>query len=427
MAVAKPKALECPNCGSAVELRTMGRSISAVCGNCLSVIDTSNPSLQILGKFNEQLRMEPMIPLGRRGKVRGDAFEAAGFQDRYIYVEGDAYHWQEYLLFNPFKGFRYLTHYNGHWNLVKPISDLPEPTTKGAKKAVIWKGEVYTHFQSASAQTGFVLGEFPWRVKVDDTVQADDYTMPPRSLSSETTEDEVTWSAGEYIDGKEVWQSFNLAGDPPSPQGVYFNQPSPHRERAGATWRMFWLLSALTILTAILTNAFMGQKEVFSRDFSFQPGTPTGQAAFVTPVFDMTGRTTNVEISTRTDLSSNWTYFNYSLINERTGQTFDTGRMISSYSGDGSPNDSVLIGGVPAGRYSLRIEPEWQPDPSIPRGPLTPLPAPVRYKVMIVRDVPVHWPALLIIILLAIPPLFRSMAKVNFEASRWRESDYGGS
>ena len=79
MAVAKPKALECPNCGGSVELRTMGRSLSAVCGNCLSVIDTSNPSLKILGQFNEQLRVEPMIPLGRRGKIRGDEFETLTF------------------------------------------------------------------------------------------------------------------------------------------------------------------------------------------------------------------------------------------------------------------------------------------------------------------------------------------------------------
>ncbi len=31
-------------------------------------------------------------------------------------MEGVAYSWHEYVLFNPYKGFRYLTEYDGHWN-----------------------------------------------------------------------------------------------------------------------------------------------------------------------------------------------------------------------------------------------------------------------------------------------------------------------
>ena len=70
-----------------------------------------------------------------------------------------------------------------------------------------YEGRTYKHFTGAMATTSFVFGEFPWRVTVGEQVLADDYIDPPRLLSSETTNDEVTWSQGEYIPGAEHLES----------------------------------------------------------------------------------------------------------------------------------------------------------------------------------------------------------------------------
>src|ERR1019366_2069224 len=107
----------------------------------------------------------PLIPLGTRGTIRGTAYEAVGFQRRTIHVDGVPYSWHEYVLFNPHKGFRYLTEYNGHWNDVSP------PT-------VSYLGETYRHFQTAKAATSFVLGEFPWQVRVGESSDVSDYVSP---------------------------------------------------------------------------------------------------------------------------------------------------------------------------------------------------------------------------------------------------------
>ena len=53
---------------------------------------------------------------GSRGSIRGVLYEVIGFQRRTIQVEEISYSWHEYVLFNPIKGFRYLTEYAGHWN-----------------------------------------------------------------------------------------------------------------------------------------------------------------------------------------------------------------------------------------------------------------------------------------------------------------------
>ena len=112
------------------------------------------------------------------------------------------------------------------------------------RPAVSLDGRIFKHFDGAEAETSFVLGEFPWRVRVGDKVIADDFIDPPTVLSSETTEDEVTWSRGEYTAGEEIWKSFGLQGGAPQVRGVYLNQPSPHTGH-GSAWRTFFLLLGL--------------------------------------------------------------------------------------------------------------------------------------------------------------------------------------
>src|SRR5580704_13241005 len=79
--VAKPHALTCPNCGGPVERRGFGYSMSAVCPGCLTVLDISTPTLQILQKIEAaENRRTPKIPLGSRGELHGGKWEVIGFQ-----------------------------------------------------------------------------------------------------------------------------------------------------------------------------------------------------------------------------------------------------------------------------------------------------------------------------------------------------------
>ncbi|MBI1895223.1 MAG: DUF4178 domain-containing protein, partial [Acidobacteria bacterium] len=105
----KVRALVCPNCGGSVALRGYGHSVNAVCEHCLTVLDTTTPSLAVLQKYGKQERIDPKIPLGSRGKLEGAEFEVIGFQVRTITVDGIDYSWSEYLLFHPYKGYRYLS------------------------------------------------------------------------------------------------------------------------------------------------------------------------------------------------------------------------------------------------------------------------------------------------------------------------------
>ena len=426
--VIKPRALECPNCGSAVELRGMSHSLNAVCPRCLSVLDVTSNQVQILQKFNNKAAYaQPLIPLGTRGKLQGKLFEAIGFQVRRIVVDATPYEWREYLLFNPYQGFRYLSEYDGHWNEIRTVPGIPTFTQVDGRKAAVWLGEPYKHFQNAQATTVFVLGEFPFQVRNGDVAKVDDYISPPKVLSSEIIPGEINWSLGEYRTGAEIWQAFQLTGAPPPAVGVYANQPAPPETKSS-----FWTsLSTAVVLEAILFVVlvacllFMGNENVFKQSYFYRANTP-GEQSFVTPVFELKGRPTNVEVELETNLRQNWAYFNMALINEQTGQAWDFGREVSYYSGsdwtEGSSTDSVRVPSVPAGRYYLRMEPEMEARPT---DAYTSGPREMTYTVNIKRDVPSFWPIFLAMLLVPIPAFFTLGRKVNFESARWAESDYG--
>src|SRR4051812_28505798 len=112
MAGEQAKVFNCPNCGASVTLRALGRSLSVTCGSCGSIIDAANENYRILSKYQLNAKIQPHIPLGTRGQVKGDLWEVIGFVSR---TTGGIYAWREYLLYNPYKGYRWLTEYEGHW------------------------------------------------------------------------------------------------------------------------------------------------------------------------------------------------------------------------------------------------------------------------------------------------------------------------
>ena len=418
--VVQAKALACPNCGGPVQLRGFAHTLSVVCSQCLSVLDASTPELAILQTFQGKLRFQPLIPLGSRGTLGGKIFELIGFQRREVRLaddDPDAFGWNEYLLFNPYQGFRYLSEFNGHWNFIHSVPSLPEITTVGGKKKARYQNNTYSIFDTARAKTVFVLGEFPWQVRVGEAVFVEDYISPPLMLSSETTNDEVTWSQGEYWAPQQIWQAFQLPGSAPAASGIFLNQPSPYKGKVASAWSLWFKLMLALAALAVLVAVSAPRKEVFRQHYTFTSGTPSN-AAFVTDPFEVgPSRISNLDIMTRTDLRSNWAYFSYTLVNETTGTARDFGREISHYSDEGSPNDSVVLPNVPAGKYYLRVEPEMQGGSNVDQS--------MGYDLVVLRGVPSYTWLWLAAVFLSIPPIFKTIRAAGFENTRWKESDFG--
>ncbi|MFN8005476.1 MAG: DUF4178 domain-containing protein [Terriglobia bacterium] len=412
-----PKVFACPGCGNSLTIRGMQQTESIVCDSCGSVIDLTDENFRIIETYQAHIKYAPLIPLGTRGKIRGELFEAIGYLRRKIEVEGVEYEWSEYLLFNPYKGFRWLTEYNGHWNYVRITTNAPEEPFTVATGPVRYLGQTFRHFPSAVAQVCYVVGEFYWKVAVGETCTVHDYVAPPYILSKEVTDREVSWSVGDYLEPEIVWSSFQLKTPIPPRIGVAPNQPSPFSERAGKIWRLWTALFFLLVFLQLLFLLLSQNKLVYQNTFAFHQADV--ERAQVTDIFEVTGRPSNVIIDSRANVDNSWIYLNLALINEETGNAYDFGREISYYHGfdggeswkEGSVTDEAVLPTVPAGRYYLRIEPE----------------AEVRemtYSIRVYRDVP-RWTYFFMALggLLLIPFFLWSRSR-SFEYRRWSESDH---
>ena len=417
------QALNCPKCGAAITLRALGQAVSVVCESCHSILDAKDAKLQILQSFEQITSAErPLIPLGARGKIRGTDYEVIGFERRTIEVDDIRYHWNEYVLFNPYKGFRYLTEYNGHWNDIAICKELPVVDQRlGTPYEANYLGEIYKHFQTSDACSDFVLGEFPWEVRVGERARVTDYVHPPRVLSSERMEKEVTWSIGEYVYGKDVWSAFRLPGEPPQATGVYENEPSPFSANITAVWLAFAALTIGLLAMMIGFDLPSSSAPVFRATYQLNRVAANGEPSFVTDTFQLDGRTSNVEVTTSASVTNDWIYLNYALINQDSGEAWDFGREVSFYSGydsdgswsEGSRSDTVVVPTVPPGRYYLRIEPEADPRHSN-----------IAYSVEVRRNVPVMAFYGIGFLALLFPAVLITWRSVSFERSRWSESDH---
>jgi len=394
-----------------------------VCAACGAQLDATDPNLRVL-QYGEQVTFRPRIPLGTRGTWKGASWEVIGCQQVTITVDEVDYAWREYVCFNPYRGFLYLSEYDGHWNVIEKLRRRPVRETSGAQPTVELDGVTYKHFQTAVARTTAALGEFPWELRVGDTITSRDFVAPPFLLSAEESENEITWSQGTYTKPALIQKAFGLAQPLIDPIGVFANQPNPY---AGLPTRVFgtFAVALLALLAMLIANVGLASdRKVFTQGYTFDRRTAEA-AAFVTPPFELDGRPSGVTIDIGTTLDNDWVFFSLALINEASGETRELSRQVSYYTGvdsdgawsEGARTETVRLAAVPAGRYFLRVEPEGG----------EPAKASVAYTLSVRRDVPHMALYGLAFLALLLPTILAVLPSASFEGRRWAESDHASS
>jgi Domain of unknown function (DUF4178) len=405
--------INCPQCGAATELKAAGLSMTCVCGNCGSLLDTSHPRVQLLDIASKRQHQPLVIPIGRRGTLNEVEYECIGYllrRDSY----GDK--WGEYLLFSPWAGFRWLVTYGGHWTLVETLIEAP----REVEGDPVVDGQPYTMFSQSQAQVVYVLGEFYWQVRLRERTDVADYIHPPGVLSVERYPDlaEVTWSHGLYQDPSVVYRAFAIGEEPPHPTGAYLNQPNPHREKGRTLRSLVPLFAFAFVLICLGGAATKANERVFDGSWGFVGG--ASNAPVVTAPFEISGTHPQaLEIQLRSEVANGWLGTGVDLVNANTQAVRELEIGVEFYSGydegawqEGSHRASVLVPGVAPGRYYLVIEPEGQPGLSE-----------VTYQLTVVRDVMVwsnFWIGLLPLLAY---PVFRWVREHAFERERWSAND----
>jgi len=427
--------LNCPNCGGPLELRAPDHAERVTCPNCGSLLDVNQGRLSYLKRL-ERKGPQPSIPLGATAEFEGRPQTVIGFMVRSVEFDGMRYYWQEYLLYNPAIGFRWLVESDGHWSYVKSVPPGEVTESGGAQ----YGGRRFKVFQDAVARVEFVEGEFYWKVSVGELARAVDYVAAPLMLSKEVPvaqgkgrgelqSEEVNWSLGTYTRLKEVERKFNV--NLPSPHTVAPNQPWPNKKIYG-----YWaLLMPAALFVGLLMFVVAPRARVFDQTYTLTPAAPSPspapaagedanektQVIFTEPIELRGGR--NIRVTGAANVDNNWLYVAGDLINEETGLVQEFELPIEYYYGveegeswsEGDREQSVYLPAVPEGRYTMRLEAQWENWNQ---------PAPPQIAVRVEQGVPRLMNTVLLLVGLSIIPLLAAFRHLSFERRRWADSAF---
>lgn len=222
------KAMDCPSCGGGIELQAAGYSTYFVCQYCGSELDLLSDDVRLIAEHAEAAEAL-YIPLGTRGTLRGVEWVTIGNLKKTDGWEK----WDEFLLFNPYHGYRWLVFTKDGWSFGTPILAQPERLPGGS---YLYDGagmKICYYFADSTTQSA--LGEFYWRAQRGDVVRSASYVGGGRMLSCEDAGSEYNWTLEEWIASSEVARVRDSRYRPISRNRRYAPTPStqPARGQGG--------------------------------------------------------------------------------------------------------------------------------------------------------------------------------------------------
>ncbi|HKF59405.1 MAG TPA: DUF4178 domain-containing protein [Blastocatellia bacterium] len=428
--------LNCPKCGGPLDLRAPDQTERVTCPNCSSLLDVNQGKLTFLNTLKPG-KVVPVIPLGATGEILGGKYTAIGFMQRSVEIEGTRYYWEEYLLYNPQIGFRWLVHSDGQWDFVEPV---PPGAVQPSNKYASFNGQQFRMYQDEMARVEYVSGEFYWKVTQGETVRAIDYVHPPQMLSLEMSVNaahpgrkqtpeqiaahkrsvetgEINWSLGTYVDTRTVERAFGI-GKLPAAAKPAPNQVFPHKK----IYKYWGLLTLATFLLWLVIAISAPDQKIFQQTFSLQPlpNATSTQTVFTDPI-ELHGNR-NIQVTASAPVSNSWLYVDGDFYNDKTGldQSFEL--PVEYYFGsdsdgswsEGSTTNSVHISALPADKYVLRLEVSWGDNYQ----------APASVGVTVEQGVARGTHLLFTLLALSVIPVIVMIKHFNFSRRRWADSKF---
>lgn len=193
----------CPSCGSPIHW-VGGMSDTVICGSCGSDIAVSEgkAKLRQANAMRQAQDQALSLPIGRKGKIRGNQYVVIGAVRKEELSSMDAYAilhqqsayavpqdwWVEYLLYSPNKGFLWLVETSAkEWFVSTTLHEFPRLDKnlqpQGARKLYAYGGRV-----------SYAAGAFYWHIRAGDVNHYTDYQQGGGKLCAELSSNELAWS-----------------------------------------------------------------------------------------------------------------------------------------------------------------------------------------------------------------------------------------
>lgn len=407
----------CPHCNATLQGYDKQGTEVFVCPQCQSLLTKGDQGSFVYTEKLQKARAEPIIPLGAEGVLNDVTYRVICYAER-----KDDYNsvWGEYILLNEAeKRYAFLSEFNGHWNLLTPLDKTEVNVTEVAThNQTTFREQTYRLYSKYTASYIHARGEFFWPVHHRRMTPCREYIAPPHMVAKEGAGQEAEYYFGTYVAPSRIKKAFALPGVPYRiGKGVI--QPFYGGIDVG-----YFAIGALAfIMLIIILNTFITiqakEQMVFSQSFNIDDS--TAGKPFVSEPFKLEGNRSNLQIEAFSQLSNSWVEADVSLVNEDTQEEtgFVTGvEYYSGYDGgeswsEGSWSKEEILCAVDPGRYHFVVTPAK--DPSLMFARMT---------LQATWDVPVWWNAILVGIVMAVITGVLYLLELNFERSRWYDSDY---
>jgi len=435
---AQTESVQCPCCGGPITLTGFGGIEQVACPYCGSELSPEDSgALSVMKQLQRQQRTSA-LQLHTRGTLDGIECEVLGIVWRECNVDGATYPWQEFLLYNPYRGYRWLVYSmsDHHWSLGATLLGAPRVDGGSMQRAVEFKKTSYRHFQTVNAVVSYVEGEFPWQLHVGDNAIAHEYIAPPVAISIEESHmpdgsADVNFTSMCHIEGSDVWKAFGCEGSPPELSGVGSVRPNPYKARGKFVWAAFGALMAALIAVSVIYIGGRTNKVIYDKSGVEGIGVVSQEITIGEGDSDTT---LEVEFSAIA-LSNQWAFVDIMLINIGAEEAMGFGLTAEEWHGntggeswrEGKSKQSVTLGGVKSGKYLLQITPSTG-GPKTPvklkPGQKAPPPLKLKYNLRIKENIVLSRYIFIAFFVIITFPLINVMLGFFFEGKRWRNSDY---
>jgi hypothetical protein len=260
--------LICPHCNGPLELRAPDAAQRVTCPSCNALLDVDRGNLTYLRSLEQHPQQK--FPVGAEALLDRVKYTVVGYVQRGCQVEGEWYYWEEYLLYEPAIGFRWLVNGEGGWFFVEPVA--PGDVVRSGTGGVRFNGKRFTLKEAVTAVVTYVRGEFYWKVEVGEQVRATDYISRSETLSLEEAAGEITWSFGRQMSVSDLERAFDPRAARSEPVGI----PPPRVVTPPKPLPSLWATVAIWVVLAVLAyvvwgtiNAMKGSTPLVSQTVSF--------------------------------------------------------------------------------------------------------------------------------------------------------------
>lgn len=416
-AIPPPVEFDCPKCKRTNVRYLHDQTMNYVCPNCFVVIDNLNRKLEYSLRKNVR---KYYLKLGAMGTIKGTKYLVTGMLNKKS-VEDHSI-WTEYTLYNPEKGYAWLTVYDGNWTFVE---EMPVPPLyrwphykKDFSRYINHDNEVYAKFLIYNTRVIAGRGEFHYDLSSVENALNVEYIKPPYMISFTKSASEIMWYKGEYIDSELIRSGFGISELPlKQSQGYLEEYKDQNKGRTVlALYLMTLLLAAIYMLVDNSirdSSRLLNYSEFEILPISMEHYKKVGE-------FKLSQNNQVLEFKFRcAELNNNWAYLDVELLEKKTGKTTYFNMPVEFYSGyeggehwtEGDNEENTILSNMDKGEYSVGIK-------TIGSGS-----SPNTITLTIEKNIPIFRNFFMLVLIAGIVPLYYLYKSRKFEINRWLQSN----